>query len=141
MINKAVVLGRLTKDVNVRQTQNGISVAAFTIASDRQFKNKDGSRDADFINCSAWRKTADTLAMYTHKGSLVGIEGRLQTRSYQDKQGNKRFMTELVVDNFSLLDGRTQSDNKQSRQQQTSADPFAGKTNNETNISDNDLPF
>ncbi|MGM9917864.1 MAG: single-stranded DNA-binding protein, partial [Lactimicrobium massiliense] len=117
MINRVVLVGRLTKDVEVRKTTTGLSVASFTVACDRRGqKNPDGSSQADFINCTAWRQSADFLGQYARKGAMVGVEGRIQTRSYDDQQGQRRYVTEVVCDNVSLLESRSQS---MARAQQT----------------------
>ena len=104
MINRTVLTGRLTKDVDLKYTQSGQAVASFTLAVDRQFTNAQGEREADFIQCVIWRKAAENFQKYTHKGALVGIDGRIQTRSYDNQQGNRVYVTEVVVDNFSLLE-------------------------------------
>lgn len=104
MINHATLVGRLTRDVDLKYTNNGTAVASFTVAVDRNFKNAQGERETDFINCVMWRKAAESFANYTHKGSLVGVEGQIQTRTYDNKQGQKVYVTELVVDQFSFLD-------------------------------------
>lgn len=111
MINRAVLTGRITKDPELRYTQNGTAVVQFTLAVDRQFRNQDGEREADFINCVIWRKSAENFANFTHKGSKVGVDGRIQTRSYENQQGNRVYVTEVIVDNFALLDSR--QDNQQ----------------------------
>ena len=103
MINRAVLTGRLTKEAELRTTQSGLSVATFTLAVNRHSKAKG---DADFINCVIWRKAAENLCNFTSKGSLVGIDGRIQTRSYENKSGQKVYVTEIVVDNFSLLESK-----------------------------------
>ena len=87
MINTVVLTGRLTRDVDLRYTQSGAAVGTFTLAVDRRFTNSNGDREADFVNCVIWRKPAENLANFVHKGSLIGIEGRLQTRNYENKQG------------------------------------------------------
>ena len=89
MINRVILVGRLTRDVEVRRTTSGLSVAQFTVACDRRFSRQDnnGGQNADFINCVAWRQTADFLGTYAKKGNLVGVEGRIQTRTYDDKDG------------------------------------------------------
>lgn len=110
MINRVVLVGRLTKDIELRYTQNGTAVGSFTIAVNRQFTNQQGEREADFINAVIWRKSAENLANFTHKGSLIGIEGRLQTRNYENQQGTRVYVTEVVVDNFSLLESRSESE-------------------------------
>ena len=104
MINRAVLTGRLTKDAELRTTQNGLSVATFTLAVNRQYSKAKG--DADFINCVIWRKAAENFCNFTSKGSLVGIDGRIQTRSYENKSGQKVYVTEIVVDSFSLLESK-----------------------------------
>lgn len=149
MINRVVLTGRLTRDLELKTTQSGLSVASFTIAVNRQFTNSNGNREADFINCVIWKKSAENLCKYTHKGSLIGIDGRLQTRSYDNNNGQKVFVTEAVVDSFSLLEPKSESQtNDQSSNNNscsnsntaTEPDPFAG--NGDTvDISDDDLPF
>lgn len=106
MINRVVLVGRLTRDPELRTTGSGISVATFTLAVDRQYTNAQGERGADFISCVIWRKAAENFTNFTSKGSLVGIDGRIQTRSYDDKDGKRVYVTEVVVDNFSLLESR-----------------------------------
>ena len=110
MINRVVLVGRLTRDPDLRYTNSGTSVASFTVAVDRNFTNQQGNREADFINCVVWGKSAENFANFTHKGSLVGIEGRIQTRSYENQQGNRVYVTEVVTENFSLLESNAESD-------------------------------
>ncbi|TWK08615.1 Single-stranded DNA-binding protein A [Bacillus licheniformis] len=163
MINAAILTGRLTKDVDLRYTSNGVATASFTLAVNRNFTNQNGERDADFINCVAWRKTAETMANHLRKGSLIGIDGRIRTRNYDNAQGQKVFVTEVVVNNFTFLESRNKSNNGgqsygQGNSQgnyQTSTggnfggnqggfgqhrDPFA-RTSDPIEISDDDLPF
>ena len=149
MINRVVLTGRLTRNPELKTTQNGLSVASFTIAVNKQFTDANGNRGADFINCVIWRKSAENLCKFTHKGSLIGIDGRLQTRSYDNNNGQKVFITEVVVDNFSLLESKSQtnhpsSNNGYSNSSNTNAatepDPFAG-SGDSISISDDDLPF
>lgn len=98
-MNIAILLGRLTRDPELRTTQSGLSVATFTIAIDRKFKNADGTRTADFISCVAWRQTAEFIAQYFHKGSMIAVEGTIQTRNYEAQDGSgKRYVTEVIVD-------------------------------------------
>lgn len=113
MINNVVLVGRLTRDPDLRTTGSGISVATFTLAVDRQYTNSQGERGADFISCVIWRKAAENFANFTSKGSLVGIQGRLQTRTYDDKDGKRVYVTEVVVDNFSFLESRRDRENRQ----------------------------
>ncbi|WP_076645629.1 single-stranded DNA-binding protein [Latilactobacillus sakei] len=150
MINRVVLVGRLTRDVDLRYTQSGNAAGTFSLAVNRQFTNANGDREADFINCVIWRKSAENLSNYTHKGSLIGIDGRLQTRNYENKEGQRVYVTEVVVDNFSLLDSKasggasdTQSASKRTQktqQQNNQSDPFAN-TGQPIDISDEDLPF
>ncbi|QHJ77604.1 MAG: hypothetical protein [Bacteriophage sp.] len=152
MINRVVLTGRLTRDLELKTTQSGLSVASFTIAVNRQFKNSNGNREADFINCVIWKKSAENLCKYTHKGSLIGIDGRLQTRSYDNKEGQRVYITEVVVDSFSLLESKNENQtnnagntgngysNNSNANTAAEPDPFAdgGDT---LDISDDDLPF
>lgn len=112
MINRVVLIGRLTRDPELRTTGSGISVATFTLAVDRQYTNAQGERGADFIQCVIWRKAAENFCQYTNKGSLVGIEGRIQTRNYDNKDGQRVYVTEVVVDNFSFLESRRDRENR-----------------------------
>lgn len=106
MINRVVLTGRLTRDVDLRYTPSGAAVANFTLAVDRRFTNQAGERESDFINCVMWRKSAENFSNFTRKGSLVGIDGRLQTRNYENQQGQRVWVTEVVADDFSLLESR-----------------------------------
>ncbi|QHJ83660.1 MAG: hypothetical protein [Caudoviricetes sp.] len=144
MINRVVLIGRMTKDVELRYTQSGTAVGSFTLAVNRSFKNSDGEREADFINAVIWRKSAENLANFTGKGAMVAIEGRLQTRNYENNQGQRVYVTEVVVDNFSLLESKAEADKRRSEngtsqtaQQQSSAPD----NNGGIDISDDDLPF
>lgn len=131
MINRAVLTGRLTRDPELRYTTSGTAVVSFTLAVDRQFRNQNGDRDADFVNCVIWRKSAENFSNFTHKGSLVGVEGRIQTRNYENQQGNRVYVTEVVVDNFALFEPRQNGGMNQGGQQQPfnngSNQPFAGQ--------------
>ncbi|WP_047768343.1 single-stranded DNA-binding protein [Limosilactobacillus panis] len=132
MINRAVLTGRLTRDPEFRYTTSGTAVVSFTLAVDRQFRNQNGERDADFINCVIWRKSAENFSNFTHKGSLVGIEGRIQTRNYENQQGNRVYVTEVVVDNFALLEPRQNNGMNQQGGQQPFSNgnnqPFGGQS-------------
>lgn len=132
MINRVVLVGRLTRDVDLRYTASGTAVASFTLAVGRNYTNQNGSRDTDFINCVIWRKPAETLANYAHKGSLIGVEGRIQTRSYENQQGQRVYVTEVSVDNFSLLETRAvaQQRNMMNNQQLPVNDQYGDMTQN-----------
>ncbi|HZJ86456.1 MAG TPA: single-stranded DNA-binding protein [Erysipelotrichaceae bacterium] len=114
MINNVVLVGRLTRDPELRKTQTGKSVLSFSCAVNRKFKTE--TQTADFINCVAWNQTADFLARYATKGALVGIEGRIQTRNYDDKTGNRVYVTEVVCDSVQLLESKAEAERRQSQQ-------------------------
>ena len=104
MINRVVLVGRLTKDPELRYTPNGVAVATFTLAVNRIFANQNGEREADFISCQVWRKTAENVANYLRKGSLIGIEGRIQTRNYENQEGKRVYITEVIADSVQFLE-------------------------------------
>ncbi|MBO0422681.1 single-stranded DNA-binding protein [Enterococcus plantarum] len=115
MINNVVLVGRLTKEPDLRYTPGGNAVVTFTLASNRNFtNNQTGKREADFINCVIWRKPAETMANYAHKGTLLGVVGRIQTRHYENQQGQRVYVTEVVCENFQLLESRSASEQRQS---------------------------
>lgn len=106
MINNVVLVGRLTRDPELRYTGNNIAVASFSLAVNRNFKDANGEREADFINCVIWRQSAENLANWAKKGALIGITGRIQTRSYENQQGQRVYVTEVVAENFQMLESR-----------------------------------
>lgn len=116
MINNVVLVGRLTRDADLKYTQSNIAVATFTLAVNRPFKNEAGEREADFINCVIWRQSAENLANWAKKGSLIGITGVIQTRSYDNQQGQRVYVTEVVASNFQLLESRNSQQNNQGHQ-------------------------
>ena len=155
-MNNANLVGRLTRPVDLRYTQSGIAYGSFTLAVTRKYKNKDGEREADFINCVIWKKGAELLANYTQKGSLIGVSGPIQTRSYDNQQGQRVYVTEVLVENFDFLESRkndadgfssagninTQNFNKNQNLGGNFAnnDPFTA--NGDTyDVQDDDLPF
>ena len=156
MINRTVLVGRLTRDPELRYTQDGTAVASFTLAVNRQFTNSQGEREADFINCVIWRKAAENFVNFTHKGSFVGIDGRLQTRNYENKQGQRVYVTEVAAENFSLLESKnanssdntnnnpnnqySNSNNQSNNSNNNMSDPFADNSK-PIDISDDSLPF
>jgi single-strand DNA-binding protein len=105
MLNRIILIGRLTRDPELRYTPSGTPVAKFTLAVDRPFLDKQGNRGTDFINVVAWRKLGELCAQYLGKGRLAAVEGRLEIRAYDDKDGNRRWMTEVIADNVRFLDG------------------------------------
>lgn len=152
-------MGRMTRDAELRYTPQNQAVATFTLAVNRNFKNQNGEREADFINCVIWRQQAENLANWAKKGALIGITGVIQTRNYENQQGQRVYVTEVIANSFQLLESRNsqnQSGNFQtgnssnygnansmpnfSREaEQTSF--FRGNTTNPMDISDDDLPF
>ncbi len=104
MLNKVILIGRLTRDPELRYTQNGVAVASFGLAVERPFSNQEGEREVDFINIVVWRKLAETCANNIGKGRLVAVDGRLQVRSYEDKEGQKRTASEVVANSVRFLD-------------------------------------
>lgn len=109
MVNCAVIMGRLVADPELRTTPNGISVTSFAVAVDRRFNRQGEDRQADFIDVVAWRQTADFVCKYFRKGSMIAIQGSLQTRMYEDKNGNKRKAVDLVADNVSFCGSKSDS--------------------------------
>lgn len=111
MLNHIVVMGRLTRDPELRRTGSGLAVAGFTVAVDRDFANKDsGERETDFIDCVAWRSTGEFVSKYFAKGSMVVVSGRLQIRTWEDKEGNKRRTAEIVADSVYFGDSKRSND-------------------------------
>lgn len=157
MINRTVLVGRLTRDPELKYTDSGVAVATFTVAVNRQFTNSQGEREADFIRCQMWRKAAENFCNFTRKGSLVGIDGRIQTRSYDNQQGTRVYVTEVVAENFSLLESKNSSQNEQFEQNrpQNNGQNYQNKQNGQSSpsrnpndpfnsmpdIKDDDLPF
>lgn len=155
-MNNVNLIGRLTKPVDLRYTQSGVAYGMFTIAVNRRFKNQNGEREADFINCVIWKKSAENLANFTNKGSLIGVSGAIQTRNYENQQGKRVYVTEVLVENFDLLESRKTADNgvlnsggintQSYNKNQNSGGNFANNdpftANRETfNVQDDDLPF
>lgn len=165
MMNRVVLVGRLTKDPELKYTPNGVPVARFTLAVNRTFSNQQGEREADFINCVVWRRSAENVANFLKKGSLAGVDGRIQTSSFEGQDGKRVFMTEVVAESVQFLEpknassgntggfgGQREQGNPFGNQNQPSRnnnnnqgytrideDPFAG--GGQIDISDDDLPF
>lgn len=156
MINNVVVTGRLTRAVDLRYTSNGTAFASFTLAVDRPFKNQNNEKETDFINCVMWRKSAENLANYTNKGSLIGVEGRIQTRNYEGGQGQRVYVTEVLAEKFTFLESaktanndvydnggvniREMNKNQNSSGNFANSDPFTSNGDVFT-VNDDDLPF
>lgn len=145
MLNNVSLVGRLTKDVDLRYTPSNVAVATFTLAVNRTFKNENGEREADFINCVMWRQQAENLASWAKKGALIGVTGRIQTRSYDNQQGQRVYVTEVVAEQFQLLESRNSQGQSQGQQrpqtQQQEPDFSRSATTNPLDISDDMLPF
>lgn len=169
-LNRTVLVGRLTKDPELRYTPNGVAVASFTLAVNRTFTNQQGEREADFINCIVWKKPAENVANFLKKGSLAGVDGRIQTRTYDGQDGKKVFVVEVVAESVQFLEPKSQgqgqnqqqnngngnsrnnggydgnqqynqnSNNRNQGYTRLNDDPFAND-GTQIDISDDDLPF
>lgn len=137
MLNNVSLVGRLTKDAELKYTPSNQAVATFTLAVNRNFKSQNGEREADFINCVIWRQQAENLANWAKKGALIGITGRIQTRSYENQQGQRVYVTEVVSDNFQLLESRKD----RGGQPVVDSQPDFSRQAEPMNILDSDLPF
>lgn len=136
MINNVTLIGRLTRDAELRYTPSNIATAQFNVACNRNFKNANGEYDADFINCVMWREQAERFCNWTRKGMLVGITGRIQTRSYENQQGQRVYVTEVVAENFQILEKRDNTANQNSM-----TDQMPPSFANPMDIDESDLPF
>jgi single-strand DNA-binding protein len=162
MINRVVLVGRLTKDPDLRFTPNGVAVATFSLAVNRTFSNQQGERETDFINCVIWRKQAENVANFLKKGSLAGVEGRIQTRNYDGQDGKRVYVTEVLAETVQFLEPRNASNqggsfgmNQQNQGFNAGNNPFQdappskpsfnddpfGGTSKTIDITDDDLPF
>lgn len=155
-MNKIILVGRLTKDPEVRSTSAGFTTANFTVAVNRNFKNKEGNYDADFLPCVAFRNTADFVSKFFKKGNMISLEGRVQTRNYDAQDGTKRYVTEVVVENVEFVGGKNEGSapaNNDYVDAPSEAptddmpeydipdqDPYENY-DKEVSLSDNDLPF
>lgn len=126
-MNKVFLIGKLTATPEIRYTTNGIAILRFSIAVNRQFTNKEGQKEADFINCVAFKKQAENMAKYLNKGSLISVEGRIQVKGYDDKEGKRRYSTYIMVDNVQFLENKKKEDSQTN--QYPEEDPFAKKDN------------
>lgn len=149
MMNRVCLNGRLTKDIELRHTQNNVAVAQFTLAVPRRFKNSNGDYESDFINCVAYKQTAEILNKYIGKGDLIGIEGRIQTRSYDNQDGKKVYVTEVIVENVEFLTTKKKEYEKDPVAGEVKIEPVKQKLSddvfsefgNSIEISDGDLGF
>ena len=132
------MVGRLTRDPELRYTPSNVAVATFSLAVNRNFKNQAGDREADFINCMIWRKPAELLSEWCKKGNLVAITGRIQTRSYENQQGQRVYVTEVVAESFQLLEKRDKTADHSSMENQM---PPSFGASDPMDIPDDGLPF
>ncbi len=149
-MNKVLLVGRLTRDPELRTTQSGIAVARFTLAVNQNFTNRNGERGTDFINCVVWERQATNIAKYCQKGTLLSVEGRISTRSYDAKDGTKKYATEVVTENITFLSNNQQNNSSSKNETQPTTqtldeiakeeDPFK-EFANETMLTDEDFPF
>lgn len=150
MLNKVILIGRTTKDIELRRTNSGTAVVSFTLAVDNRFVLKDGKTSTDFISCIAWSNTAEIMEKYVKKGMLIAVEGRIQTRTYENKEGNRVYVTEVVCENMRMLESKGGQDERNSISNLEDYAPVnTEKESEEENfnnddaydISDDDLPF
>ncbi len=140
-MNKAFLIGRLTRDPELRYSSSNAAIVNFTVAIDRQYTNAQGQRDTDFINIVAFQKQAENIKKYVFKGSLVAVDGRIQTRNYEDKDGKRVYVTEVVADRVQFLDSKGSTSNADNTQTDSSSDVSPADFQNddalkETNVSD-----
>lgn len=121
MMNRVILVGRITKDPEMKMTQSNIAVVSFTLAVNRQFSDAQGEKQADFIQCVVWRKQAENLARFVKKGALLGVEGRIQTRNYEAENGT-RYVTEVVCDSIQFLESKNDTDQPTKGYEETPAD-------------------
>ena len=133
-MNKVFLIGRLTRDPELRYTGNNTAVASFTLAVNRNFTSQSGEREADFINIVVWRKQAENVKNYIKQGSQVAIDGRIQTRSYDDQNGQKRYVTEVVADNVQFLDTKAQSEQRQINQNSNQSFDYSSSNNSNNDV-------
>ena len=139
MLNRIVLIGRLTADPELRYTKNGIAVASFTLAVDRRYKNSEGEREADFINIVVWRQQAESCSNYLSKGKLCAVDGSLQIRSYEAKDGTRRKAAEVVAEDVRFLSPKEGGASAPSKADNESS-PFV-ESNDADMVGDDDLPF
>lgn len=137
MINSVIIVGRLTRDPELRRTQQGTAVASFTVAVDNLTKDANGNKTASFIPCTVWNQAAENTVKFCHKGSLVGVDGRLNQRTYDSKDGSKVSVVEVIANSVQFLEPREKEEKEESKE----PTPAPVETKNVANISDDDLPF
>lgn len=138
MMNNVVLVGRIVKDVETRYTEQNKAISNFTLAINRTYKNSEGNYETDFINCVAFGKAGETLKEYTNKGDMISVRGKIQTRNYEDKEGNKRYITEVIAEQIGFVPTKNAQNSEKTVQNEKETDPFAEFADE---ISDEDLPF
>ena len=141
-MNKVCLTGRITKNIELKYNQNNVAITSFTLAVTRKFKNQNGEYESDFINCIAYKSTAELLNKYVKKGDLLGIEGRIQTRNYEDKDGKRVYVTEVIVDSIDFLQSRKDESKQETEntKQKLSDDVFS-EFGSSIEITDDDVAF
>ncbi|MGT2800952.1 single-stranded DNA-binding protein [Streptococcus phage Javan290] len=140
MINNVVLVGRMTRDAELSYTQSNQAVATFTLAVNRNFKNQNGEREADFVNCVIWRQQAENLANWAKKGALIGVTGRIQTRNYENQQGQRVYVTEVIADSFQLLESKSKENKAANQASMEQHAPHFGPAS-PVDVSEDDFPF
>lgn len=141
-MNKVCLTGRTTKDIELKYNQNNVAITSFTLAVTRKFKNQNGEYESDFINCIAYKSTAELLSKYVKKGDLLGIEGRIQTRNYEDKDGKRVYVTEVIVDSIDFLQAKKDESKQETEntKQKLSDDVFS-EFGSSIEITDDDIAY
>lgn len=140
MLNRVILIGRLTRDPELKYTPSGVAVTTFTLAVDRPFTSQGGEREADFITVVVWRQLAETCANYLRKGRLTAVEGRIQVRNYENNEGKRVYVTEIIADNVRFLESNRDNGQASSQNKNSNQDPFTGD-GKPIDLSDDDLPF
>jgi single-strand DNA-binding protein len=140
MMNRVILVGRITKDPDMKSTQSNIPVVSFTLAVNRQFADQSGERQADFVQCVVWRKQAENLAKFVKKGALLGVEGRIQTRNYEAENGT-RYVTEVVCDSIQFLENKPESEEQPFKEDKNTQDSEEFYETSKQLAAEEDLPF
>ena len=144
-MNKVCLTGRVTKNIELKYTQNNIAITNFTLAVTRKFKNQNGEYESDFINCIAYKSTAELLSKYVEKGDLLGIDGRIRTRNYEDKDGKRVYVTEIIVDSMDFLQAKKEEkspvENEKSPVKSGLNDDVFSEFGSSIEITDDDIAF
>ncbi len=138
MLNKAILVGRITKEPELKSTEKGTSVLSFTVAITRKYKDANGDRVSDFINCVAFRQTAEFISSYFKKGDLISVDGTIQTRTWDDNEGKRHYVTEVMVENAGFIEGKKE---EKPKEKEAETLPDLPAEFSAENVSDDDLPF